>query len=72
VPSTAKQSGFFAEANPFIGAPVLRDRACDACTDILVWSRRIKDADPDHACERHIENPAAIGVDLGNASGYVL
>ena len=29
---------------------------------------RIKDADPDHACERHIENPAAIGVDLGNVS----
>jgi hypothetical protein len=31
-----------------------------------------KDADPDHARERHIENPAAIGVDLGNLSGYVL
>jgi hypothetical protein len=46
------------------------------CTkDILDLAGDIDESkmqDPDHACERHIENLAAIGVDLGNASGYVL
>ena len=50
----------------------LRKSLCTKDILDLTGDRRIKDADPDHACERHIENPATIGVDLGNASGYIL